>query len=126
MAKKLNYDTQALLNFKFKPSDKGYDALEVDQVFDRIIEDYNAFVESYNELSKKYAKQDETLKALKEQYDRVTFELASEKRKLEALRKKSNINDDNYTLITKVANYERVLHRKGVDLKKAQTDPDNC
>ena len=42
MAKKLNYDTQALLNFKFKPSDKGYDALEVDQVFDKIIEDYNA------------------------------------------------------------------------------------
>ena len=126
MAKKLNYDSKSLLNFKFSPASKGYNADEVDEVFDKIISDYEAFVESYNELIAKGEKQDKKFQELKEQYDRVTFELANVKKERDILKKISKITPDNYQLALKVSAYERVLHRKGIDLKKAQTDPDNC
>ena len=34
MAKKFNYDSEALLNIMFSPSNAGYDADEVDDVFE--------------------------------------------------------------------------------------------
>ena len=126
MAKKLNYDSKTLLNIKFSPAEKGYDALEVDQVFDKIIEDYNAFVTSFNELAEQNKLQSEKLSELKEQHEKTLFELAAVKKQLETLKKTSGVTDDNYRLMTKVSAYERVLHRKGVDLKKALSDPDNC
>ena len=42
MANKLNYDGKSLLNIKFSPDQKGYDPLEVDQVLDKIIKDYES------------------------------------------------------------------------------------
>ena len=126
MGKKLNYNPESLLNFKFSPALKGYNTDEVDKVFDKIISDYEAFIASYDELLAKCEKQDIKCAELKEQLDRVTFELANVKKERDILKKTSNINEDNYKLFTKVAAYERVLHRKGVDLKKALSDPDNC
>ena len=126
MANKLNYDSKSLLNIKFSPDQKGYDSLEVDQTLDKIIQDYQTLNASINELSDKFEKQKGKTDELKAEVDRLTFELASLQKKFDALKKVSNINDDNYTLVNKVAAYERVLHRKGINLKKALSDPDNC
>ena len=126
MANKLNYDSKSLLNIKFSPDQKGYDSLEVDQTLDKIIQDYQTLNASINELSNKFEKQKGKTDELKAEVDRLTFELASLQKKFDALKKVSNINDDNYTLVNKVAAYERVLHRKGINLKKALSDPDNC
>ena len=126
MEKKLNYDSEKLLNFKFSPALKGYNTDEVDKVFDDVISDYEAFISEINELTEQNKSQEEKLKELKEQYDRINFELASVKKQLNTLKKTSAVTDDNYHLVTKVTAYERVLHRKGIDLKKALSDPDNC
>ena len=126
MANKLNYDSKSLLNIKFSPDQKGYDSLEVDQTLDKIIQDYQTLNASIDELSDKFEKQKAKTDELKAEVDRLTFELASLQKKFDALKKVSNINDDNYTLVNKVAAYERVLHRKGINLKKALSDPDNC
>ena len=126
MAAKLNYDAKQILNIKFSPKEKGYDPLEVDQIFDNIIKDYESFTSQLKEVVIQNEKQKETIKELKEDLDSATFELASLKKQFASLKKKSSINDDNYKLITKVAAYEKVLHRKGIDLKKALSDPDNC
>ena len=126
MANKLNYDSKSLLNIKFSPDQKGYDSLEVDQTLDKVIQDYQTLNASINELSNKFEKQKGKTDELKAEVDRLTFELASLQKKFDALKKVSNINDDNYTLVNKVAAYERVLHRKGINLKKALSDPDNC
>ncbi len=126
MANKLNYDSKSLLNIKFSPDQKGYDSLEVDQTLDKVIQDYQTLNASINELSDKFEKQKGKTDELKAEVDRLTFELASLQKKFDALKKVSNINDDNYTLVNKVAAYERVLHRKGINLKKALSDPDNC
>ena len=126
MAKKFNYDSEALLNIKFSPSNPGYDADEVDDVFDKMIKDYDSFNELCSELSKQKELEEEKYKSLKEDYDRLEFELASVKKQLALLKKTSGITDDNYHLVMKVNAYERVLHRRGIDLKKALSDPDNC
>ena len=126
MANKLNYDGKSLLNIKFSPKQKGYDPLEVDQIFDKIIEDYETLSTSLNELASKMEQEQSKYQNLKKEFDRVTFQLAALQKKFDALKRVSNINDDNYTLVNKVAAYERVLHRKGINLKKALSDPDNC
>ena len=126
MANKLNYDGKSLLNIKFSPKQKGYDPLEVDQIFDKIIEDYETLSTSLNEFASKMEQEQSKYQNLKKEFDRVTFQLAALQKKFDALKRVSNINDDNYTLVNKVAAYERVLHRKGINLKKALSDPDNC
>ena len=126
MAKKLNYDEKSLLNLKFSPAQKGYNADEVDLIFDNIIEDYETNTSQINELLEQNANQLAKIKELKEELDRMTFELASIKKQYNLLKKTSNVTEDNYDLVLKVAAYERALHRKGVNLKKALSDPDNC
>lgn len=126
MAKNFNYDSETLLNYKFSPSNAGYDADEVDAVFDKIIKDYDSFNELCDKLAEEKAQEVEKFNSLKEDYNRLEFELASVKKQLETLKKTSGITDDNYHLVLKVRSYERVLHRKGIDLKKALSDPDNC
>jgi len=126
MGNKLNYDSKALLNFKFSPKEKGYDPLEVDQVFDNIIKDYEACDSEIKKLSQENVEQKTELEELKKQLEKLSLELSSCKKQLAELKKASTITDDNYKLIKKITNYERVLHRKGVDLKKAYSDPDNC
>ena len=126
MAKKLNYDEKSLLNIKFSPAQKGYNADEVDLIFDNIIKDYETNTSQINELLEQNANQLAKIKELKEELDRMTFELASIKKQYNLLKKTSNVTEDNYDLVLKVAAYERALHRKGVNLKKALSDPDNC
>ena len=126
MAKKYNYDPKALLNVKFSPSNAGYDDDEVDLVFDKMIEDYETFIEEREELVKANEAEAEQNKKLKEELERTKFELASVRKQYSALKKTSSVTDDNYHLMAKVSAYERVLHRKGIDLKKALSDPDNC
>ena len=126
MANKLNYDGKSLLNIKFSPDQKGYDPLEVDQVLDKIIRDYETLNSTINELVDKLQQQKGQYDKLKEEFDRVTVQLATVQKKYESLKRVSNVTDDNYTLMNKVAAYEKVLHRKGVNLKKALSDPDNC
>ena len=126
MANKLNYDGKTILNFKFSPKEKGYDPDEVDRIFDNIISDYDAMASQINEANNKNAKQQSKIDELKEEIERLTFELASLKKQYDLLKKTSKITDDNYQLVMKVAAYERVLHRKGINLKKALSDPDNC
>ena len=126
MANKLSYDGKSLLNIKFSPNQKGYNSLEVDQVLDKIIKDYEFLTSTINELVEKAEQQKSKYDDLKKEFDRVTLQLATVQKKFDALKRVSNVNDDNYTLVNKVAAYERVLHRKGINLKKALSDPDNC
>ena len=126
MASKLNYDSKSLLNIKFSPCQKGYDPLEVDQIFDNIIKDYEIMAKNLNEAINKNEQQASKIEELKKELDRVSFELTSLKNKFNELKKTSNVNEDNYSLVKKVNAYERVLYKKGINPKKALSDPDNC
>ena len=73
MANKLNYDEKSLLNIKFSPSQKGYDTLEVDQIFDCIISDYSTLNSKINELTTSLAKQESKNEQLKEDINLCPF-----------------------------------------------------
>ena len=96
MANKLNYDGKAILNIKFSPKQKGYDPLEVDQVFDKIIEDYGTLQATINELTISDEKKQTKLVQIKKELDSISLELASTKKQLDLLKKTSKITDDNY------------------------------
>lgn len=126
MANKVNYDGKTLLNIKFSPKQKGYDPLEVDQIFDNIIKDYEAMSASISSLTSMNEQLQSKIADLKKEVTKEKLQIATLKEQLDALKKTSNVTEDNYELVKKVAAYERVLHRKGVNLKKAISDPDNC
>ncbi len=126
MANKLNYDAKTILNIKFSPAQKGYNSLEVDETFDKIISDYLATASTIDELVQENAKQLAKNDELKKQIQTLSFELTSLKKKFDSLKQASSINGDNYELIQKISAYERVLYRKGINPKKALSDPDNC
>ena len=126
MANKLNYDSESILNVVFSPKEKGYDPDEVDRIFDNIIKDYDAMAAQINDLASKNAKQQAKIDKLTKDIEQLTLDLASLKNQYEVLKKTSKVTGDNYQLVLKVAAYERVLHRKGINLKKALSDPDNC
>ena len=126
MANKLNYDAKSILNIKFSPNQKGYDPLEVDQVFDKIIEDYQTQLASHNLLVEENAKQQAKNEELKKEIERLTLELSSLKKKVDLFKNSNSLNEDNYALLQKIAAYERALYKKGVNPKKALSDPDNC
>ena len=126
MANKLNYDAKSILNIKFSPNQKGYDPLEVDQVFDKIIEDYQTQLASLNLLVEENAKQQAKNEELKKEIERLTLELSSLKKKVDLFKNSNSLNEDNYALLQKIAAYERALYKKGVNPKKALSDPDNC
>ena len=126
MAKKLNYDAKSILNVKFSPAQKGYDTLEVDKIFDKIIEDYETSIAEINELVVENEKQQRKVNELKREVDRLTLELVSLKKKYDTLKSTNSVNEDNYVLLQKIAAYERALYKKGVNPKKALSDPDNC
>lgn len=126
MAKKLNYDAKSILNVKFSPAQKGYDTLEVDKIFDKIIEDYETFIAEINELVVENEKQQRKVNELKREVDRLTLELVSLRKKYDTLKSTNSVNEDNYVLLQKIAAYERALYKKGVNPKKALSDPDNC
>lgn len=126
MASKVNFTAETILNIEFSPKEKGYDPLEVDQVFDSIISDYKALNKNLEEQISANDKQKAEIEELKEEIKRKEFDLATLKNQLEALPKASGITDDNYRLLKKITAYERVLYKKGIDPKKALSDPDNC
>lgn len=126
MTKKINYTTEELLNKKFSPAEKGYNALEVDQVFDKIIEDYKQLQSLIDTLNSENAKHSEEIKDLDKKLREADIQIAKLKAQLDAVPKMEGLNQDNYTLIKKVSAYERVLYKKGINPKKALSDPDNC
>ena len=126
MASKLNYDSKEILNVKFSAAPKGYDPLEVDQTFDKIIEDYNAFVSMINEVKIQNEKQQVKIEELKSELEKTRIELINMKKQYDLLKSTSAVSDDNIKLLTKIAAYEKVLHKRGINLKKALSDPDNC
>ena len=126
MAKKLNYDAKSILDIKFSPNRKGYDPLEVDKVFDKIIEDYQSTLAEINLLTSQNAKQQQRVDELRREVESLTLELTSLKKKYDILKSTNSVNEDNYALLQKIAAYERALYKKGVNPKKALSDPDNC
>ena len=107
MGKQLNYSKDVLLNKKFKSADRGYDPLEVDEVLDKIIEDYEKFeVSSSVDITSLMAE----ISELKKERARLNEELQKEKSKFKYLPKDlKEVHIDNYELLQRIGKLEAFI-----------------
>lgn len=126
MATKVKHTSETLLNKKFSPAEKGYDPLEVDEVFDGIIDDYKIFEKELADANSKCVKQEKDIEDLKKELRKIEVEIAEVKKQYGSFPKNGGVSQDNVKLLHKIDIYERALYKKGVDPKKLLSDPDNC
>lgn len=115
MAHTLNYSSKSLLDVKFEPGHKGYDALEVDQVLDKLIDDL-AFYEKYYNDSKGYIRRLESeIQKLKDHIREQEIEVATVKNKYSGIKPGQNVTESNIDYLKRISKLEEALYKKGVD-----------
>ena len=113
MEKKTNFSSKELLNKEFSVAVKGYNPLEVDQVLDKIIADYEKFEKSKSMSSDDIDALLAQVKALKEENENLKAELEKEKNKWKYISKDhKDIHIDNYELLLRIGKLEMYIHDK--------------
>ena len=115
MAHTLNYSSKSLLDVKFEPDHKGYDALEVDKVLDQIIEDLKFYEKYYNDSRTYIRKLESEIQNLKDKIREREMEVASVKNKYSGIKPGQNVNENNIALLKRITKLEEALYKKGVD-----------
>ncbi len=129
MGKKLTVSSEILENKKFSIKPKGYDALEVDTLLDKVISDYEIIESSVILSREEHSKLLERIKELEEQLINAQIEVKSEKDKWKYLSQDTqNVSLDNYELLKRIGKLEKIIHEK-LHLSKEDIDcfdPDDC
>ena len=113
MEKKTNYTKEELLNIEFSVAVKGYNPLEVDQVLDKIIEDYEKFEKNKSNSSVDVDELLNQIKVLKEENETIKEELEKERNKWKYISKDhKDIHLDNYELLLRIGKLEMYIHDK--------------
>ena len=113
MEKKTNYTKEELLNKEFSVAVKGYNPLEVDQVLDKIIEDYEKFEKNKSNSSVDVDDLLSQIKVLKEENETLKEELEKERNKWKYISKDhKDIHLDNYELLLRIGKLEMYIHDK--------------
>lgn len=113
MEKKTNYTKEELLNKDFSVAVKGYNPLEVDQVLDKIIEDYEKFEKNKSNSSVDVDELLNQIKVLKEENEAIKEELEKERNKWKYISKDhKDIHLDNYELLLRIGKLEMYIHDK--------------
>lgn len=113
MEKKTNYTKEELLNKEFSVAVKGYNPLEVDQVLDKIIEDYERFEKNKSNSSVDVDDLLNQIKVLKEENEAIKEELEKERNKWKYISKDhKDIHLDNYELLLRIGKLEMFIHDK--------------
>jgi len=114
----MNYNSKSLLDIKFDKNVKGYDALQVDETLDQVIEDYEQY-------DKKIAHDKKTIEELKAELSKVkedlfNAEIEAKKYKniVDSIPSGPEVNKQNIVYLKRIADLERALYKKGVDPKK--------
>ena len=110
MAKDLKFSSEELVNIKFKAVERGYDPLQVDQVLDEIIKDYEKIENDYSQNSQELLNQ---IAELKKQNANLSEELQKEKNKIKYLPKdQKEVHIDNLVLLQRVGKLESIIFEK--------------
>ena len=113
MDNKLQFSSETLLNKKFSKAKKGYDPLEVDQVLDQIIADYEIMEKSPNVSGVDIDKLAKEIEALKNENAQLKLDLEKEKNKWKYIsRDHKEIHIDNYELLQRIGKLEMYISEK--------------
>ena len=117
---KINLRSSDILSKMFVPDVKGYDADEVDEYLDVIINDYRSY-EKFVEETNEYIKQLETqLREAKEKFSELEVEYAKLSNRVSGIKQGTNVTPENIELLRRIDILEKALYKMGVDPRKLQ------
>lgn len=114
----MNYNSKTLLDVKFSKNVKGYDALEVDETLDQVIEDYLSYEKASIQDKKTIEKLKKEIQELKEKARKDEIEFNKMKNIVDSIPDDPNVNRGNIDLIRRISALENALYKRGVDPKK--------
>ena len=112
MDKKTNFTSEELLTHRFSRADRGYNPLEVDQMLDKVIEDYKKFEMASPRImdNDRIAKE---LEELRKANAELKEELDQERNKWKYIsRDRKDIHIDNYELLQRIGKLEMIIYEK--------------
>ena len=118
MAYKVNFTSKTLLEYTFQKNVRGYNALEVDRVLDKVIDDLIFYEINFADLSKKVEKLTLKCDKLEEKLKAKELEVANLSNKLPSLKEDKAVSRENVNLLKRIDALERALYKKGVDPSK--------
>lgn len=114
----MNYNSETLLNVKFKKNVKGYDALEVDTALDKVIDDYKKYEKQEKELNALIEKLEKENKKLTKQVKDDEITIKKLENRIKQIPDNPNVNRSNIDLLKRISVLEQALYKKGVDPSK--------
>ncbi len=113
----LSLDTRILLNKIFEPQTYGYNAQDVDEFLDLVINDYHIIENNYLLSKKTIDDMEKEISELKHKNEQLTIENKSMSNRLKGIKDNDEVNSSNIDLLKKIDRYERKLYKMGIDPK---------
>lgn len=114
----MNYNSKTLLDVKFSKNVKGYDALEVDETLDQVIEDYVHYEKQIVTDSNTIEELKKEIERLKEEARKNEVEMKKMKNIVDSIPDDPNVNRSNIQYLQRISVLEKALYKRGVDPKK--------
>ncbi len=118
MEKKVKLSANQIINKEFSASVKGYQALEVDEFLDLIVEDYVNFEKDYNSLVQQHKTLDTNYEALKRQFSELEAKYAILSAKVQNIGDNTQVSRANIDLLNRIKALENALFKYGEDPTK--------
>ena len=114
----MNYNSKTLLDVKFDKNVKGYDALQVDETLDQVIEDYSLY-EKQSALDKNaIQKLEKENSELKERIRNNEIEIKRLSNLVDSIPNSPDVNRSNIEYLRRISKLENALYKRGVDPNK--------
>lgn len=114
----MNYNSKTLLDVKFSKNVKGYDALEVDQTLDMVIEDYDDYEKQLSLDKSSIKKLNQEIADLKATIRKLEVDNKKLKKTVDSIPEGPEVNKSNINLLSRISKLEAALYKKGVNPKK--------
>ncbi|MCD8209337.1 MAG: DivIVA domain-containing protein [Coprobacillus sp.] len=115
MKKDLSLTSDAILNKVFSEAEHGYNALEVDEFLDLVLDDYRHLEKCQIVATEEYEKLVRDVEALKQQCATQTLEIERYKSRLKGIKESDAVSRENLDLVSRIRVLEKVLYDQGID-----------
>ncbi len=111
----LSLTSEIILNKVFDASDHGYNALEVDEFLDMVLEDYRHLEKCRLVPSEKYNELITQVEELKKKCDNQEIEINKYKSRLKGIKDSDYVSRENLDLLARIHILEKFLFENGYD-----------
>jgi DivIVA domain-containing protein len=115
---KTKLNSRKIVDKEFKAKRNGYDALEVDEFLDEVVDDYVALEQYVNALEKKVDDLQKDVKLYKTRLDQAEIQNEIMSKKLENISENDNASLSNLEYLKRISLLEQALFKAGIDPSK--------